>query len=441
MLGPRFLNAIIASLDLTDYKLAYFRPWTIPFDEAKQANATAMIDPPAMTTWEMYRYLLFSVYLPSFLMSICQGSVLLVIPLFALDMGASVGVAALVFSLRGLGNMTADIPAGYAASRLGDKHTMLIGIGVMIASGLLASQAETTFELAISAFCFGVAVATWLLSRLTHISDAVPLHQRGKAVSTMAGLQRFGNLLGPVASGLAADQFGFTWVFIGISIVACLAFGLIVFSVKTNKTSQHAESPSMVTLLPHIVRAHRQVFLTAGLAILCLTVLRAGRSLLIPLWGESLDLSATDIGLIVGVAAAIDMTMFPVAGYLMDNWGRKYAAVSCLALLSIGLFSVPFSTGLWSLVIAAMIAGVGNGLGSGINMTLGADFAPPSERGEFLGVWRLMSDVGAFAGPLFMGYIANLFVLATAFSMTASIGIVGVLIMLFTVKETLVKKT
>ena len=88
-----------------------------------------------------------------------------------------------------------------------------------------------------------------------------------------------------------------------------------------------------------------------------------------------------------------------------------------------------------------MIAGVGNGLGSGINMTLGADFAPPSERGEFLGVWRLMSDVGAFAGPLFMGYMANLFVLATAFSMTASIGIVGVLIMLFTVKETLVKKT
>ena len=84
-----------------------------------------MIEPPAMTTWAMYRSLLFSVYLPAFLMSICQGSVLLVIPLFALDLGASVGVAALVFSLRGLGNMTADIPAGYAASRLGDKYTKI----------------------------------------------------------------------------------------------------------------------------------------------------------------------------------------------------------------------------------------------------------------------------------------------------------------------------
>ena len=62
----------------------------------------------------MYRSLLFSVYLPSFLMSICQGSVLLVIPLFALDLGADVGITALVFSLRGLGNMMFDVPAGYA---------------------------------------------------------------------------------------------------------------------------------------------------------------------------------------------------------------------------------------------------------------------------------------------------------------------------------------
>ncbi len=400
-----------------------------------------MTDLPDMTTWAMHRSLLFSVYLPAFLMSVCQGSVLLIIPLYALDMGASAGVAALVFSIRGLGNMTADIPAGYATSRLGDKHTMLMGISIMIVSGLFASQAETSFDLAIAAFCFGVAVATWLLSRLTHISDAAPVHLRGQAVSTMAGIQRFGSLLGPVASGLAADQFGFNWVFVGISGVACLAFGFIVISVKTNKAVHHAESPSMIKILPHIISVHQRIFLTAGSAVLCLTVLRAGRSLLIPLWGESLGLNITEIGLIVGAAAAIDMILFPFAGYMMDNWGRKYAAVSCLGLLSFGLFSVPFSTNLWTLLIAAMVAGVGNGLGSGINMTLGADFAPPSERGEFLGVWRLMSDIGSFAGPLFMGYTASSLALASAFTATASMGVVGVLILVFTVRETLVKKS
>ena len=71
---------------------------------------------------ELVKKLSLSVYLPSLLMSMCQGSVLLMIPLFALDLGANAGIAALVFSLRGLGNVVLDVPAGYAAARLGTSQ-------------------------------------------------------------------------------------------------------------------------------------------------------------------------------------------------------------------------------------------------------------------------------------------------------------------------------
>lgn len=400
-----------------------------------------MNDQPAMTTWQMYRSLLFSVYLPSFFMSVCQGSILLIIPLFALDLGASAGIAALVFSLRGLGNMCSDVPAGYAAARLGDKYTMLAGVGVMAVTGLLASLANSPIQLAAAAFLFGAAMATWLLARLTHISEAVPAYQRGKAIATMAGLQRFGSLLGPVASGFVADQFGFGYVFAGVAVIATIAFLLVIFSIPENKKSHHDESPSILAMVPHILAAHTRVFATAGVAILLLTVLRAGRQLLIPLWGESIGLDPSDIGLIMGLAAGVDMTMFPVAGYMMDNQGRKYAAVACLGLLSLGIVLIPFTDSFLPLLLAAMLAGTGNGLGSGINMTLGADFAPPRERSEFLGVWRLMGDSGSFAGPMLMGYVANAFMLATAFSVTAGLGVIGILIMTMLVKETLVRET
>lgn len=396
-----------------------------------------MTDNAPMTTWEMYRSLLFSVYLPSFFMSICQGSVLLILPLFALDLGASAGIAAIVFSLRGLGNMTVDVPAGYAAARLGDKYTMLIGVGIMAITGLLASQAENATQLAIAAFFFGGAMSTWLLARLTHISEAVPVRQRGKAISTMAGLQRFGNLLGPVASGFIADQYGFQSVFLVIGTIAAFSFVLVIFSVKANKKGHHDESPSMMRLVPHILGKHRRVFATAGVAVLFLTVLRAGRQLLIPLWGEFLGFDPSDIGLIAGAAAAIDMLMFPLAGYMMDNWGRKYAAGACLGMLSLGILTIPLTGSFLTLMAAAMLAGMGNGLGSGINMTLGADFAPPRERGEFLGVWRLMGDSGSFAGPMFMGYIASTFALASAFTVIAALGFVGLGIIVFLVDETL----
>ena len=41
-----------------------------------------------------------------------------------------------------------------------------------------------------------------------------------------------------------------------------------------------------------------------------------------------------------------------------------------------------------------MLSGLGNGFSTGIFMTLGGDFAPREGRGEFLGVWRLVGDVG-----------------------------------------------
>ena len=394
-----------------------------------------------MTTWEMYRSLLYSVYLPSFFMSICQGSVLLVIPLFALDLGANAGVAALVFSLRGLGNMVLDVPAGYAAARLGDKTTMLIGVSLMAITGGLASQANSPAALAAAAFLFGGAMATWMIARLTHLSEAVPAHQRGKAISTMAGLQRLGNLIGPVITGIIALQFGFEFVFIGISIIAAFTFFMVIFFVPVNKKSHHDDSPNIVKLVPHILRTHLRIFATAGVAVLFLTVLRSGRHLCVPFLRATLGRYASYIGLIMASAAAIDMTMFPVAGYIMDNLGRRYAAISCLTILSLGIFLVPLTTDFSGLALAAMVAGLGNGLGSGINMTLGADFAPPHERGEFLGVWRLMGDSGSFAGPLFMGYIANSFLLATALTVTASLGLIGIFMVTVFVKETLVKRS
>jgi len=53
----------------------------------------------------------------------------------------------------------------------------------------------------------------------------------------------------------------------------------------------------------------------------------------------------------------------------------------------------------------ALIA-CGNGLGSGIVMTLGADAAPVEGRSQFLGAWRLCGDIGNTGGPLLVGALA-----------------------------------
>ena len=85
--------------------------------------------------------------------------------------------------------------------------------------------------------------------------------------------------------------------------------------------------------------------------------------------------------------------------------------------------------------------GIGNGFGSGAMLTLGADLAPEEERGEFLGVWRLIGDVGSTGGPLVVGAVADIFILPVAALVMGVAGLISASILLFKVPETLSKST
>jgi hypothetical protein len=78
---------------------------------------------------------------------------------------------------------------------------------------------------------------------------------------------------------------------------------------------------------------------------------------------------------------------------------------------------------MWFAMFAAVL-GVGNGLSSGILLTLGADVAPQSEPAAFLGSWRTLTDAGGAAAPLIVSAITALSSLALA---TGAMGVLGLL--------------
>jgi MFS family permease len=86
-----------------------------------------------------------------------------------------------------------------------------------------------------------------------------------------------------------------------------------------------------------------------------------------------------------------------------------------------------------------MLAGLGNGFGTGIFMTLGSDFSPKVGRGQFLGVWRLVGDIGGAAGPFVLGSIAQATSLILACSVAGGFAGIGLIILILFVPETLKK--
>ena len=72
-------------------------------------------------------------------------------------------------------------------------------------------------------------------------------------------------------------------------------------------------------------------------------------------------------------------------------------------------------------------------------MTLGADLAPVDSRGEFLGVWRLIGDLGSAGGPLIVGGIAGALALGAAALVISGAGGLAASVFAFLVPETLKK--
>ncbi len=73
-------------------------------------------------------------------------------------------------------------------------------------------------------------------------------------------------------------------------------------------------------------------------------------------------------------------------------------------------------------------------------MTLGADLSPSKGRGEFLGVWRLIGDIGSSGGPNLVGTVADAIALPSAALVLAVAGLISAAVFGFLLPETLVKE-
>eukprot|EP00899_Mesostigma_viride_P018863 jgi/Mesvir1/26979/Mv20692-RA.1 len=191
---------------------------------------------------------------------------------------------------------------------------------------------------------------------------------------------------------------------------------------SSNSGSPSAAGPVDRTSVLSVLRLHWRALLIGGPVATCYMSLRTCRNLLIPLAGfQKAGLRDDQIGYLMGVVFAIDVCLLFPAGWVVDRLGRRFVILTSLIFLSLGFFllwamGASFDTRPWLLVVAAVTIGSGNGMSSGIVMTLGTDFAPPRGQGQghFLGMFRTLGSAGAVAGPVIVGFIAQSYSLRTA---------------------------
>lgn len=378
--------------------------------------------------------LLLSIYIPSFLLAIGQQAIMLLLPLHILQLQGSMGLAAVIVGLRGLGMMLVDIPAGMLTTRFGDRNAMLGALAANLVTVLAFAFVHDFVALMIITVLYGVGSGAWLTARLSYVADACSPAIRGRAIAALAGIRRGGTLIGPALGGFLAQVYGYAAAFMMTGVLVVIAIILIALFAGQGAHHEKDTTPHLDRLLG-VLSSNSGAFMTAGMGALTIMLVRAARQLLIPLFGAAIGINAAAIGLIYSLSMVVDLMMFYPAGMIMDKRGRRHAAIPCVGLLALSLALLPLTGNFIELLLVALLAGLGNGLGTGVVMTIGTDLAPLHRRGEFLGVWRLLSDLGSTGAPLLIGGLTKLCTLAAATFSAAGIGVAGLILFLF-VRET-----
>lgn len=347
------------------------------------------------------RSLIPGVYLPEMVAQVGIGAILPVIASTATRLGADLAVAGLMVSLILVGQILADLPAGALAAKIGDRRAMLVATSLAAVGMTGAALTTSLWLLAVSVLAVGAANAVYGLARQSYLTAIAPPLMRARALSTLGGVARIGVFIGPFLGALVIHNGSVSnayWVGVGTSILATV----ILFAVPDAVAAERIRVKDATVARPllTVLREYTPVFATLGIAVLLVGAVRGARQTVLPLWGEHIGLDASTISLVFGLSAGIDMLLFYPAGKVMDRMGRLWIVIPSMAIMGVSMLLLPLTHSAWTMAAVGVLLGVGNGMGSGVMMTLGADVAPEGERAQFLGAWRVFHDAGNAAGPL-----------------------------------------
>lgn len=372
-----------------------------------------------------FRHIALPAYGPTLVNALGHGAMMPVLALRARELGATVAIAALIVALTSVGMLLGSLPAAAVIARIGERRALVVA-GILDGIAMAAAAATpTVLWLAAAVIASGVMWTVFLIARQGFMIDAVPFRLRARALSLLGGAHRVGLFAGPLIGAGVISFLGIRGVFL-LAAVLSLAAGALALTMP-DLGAEHRLTAKQEGYAPvlSVLWRHRRAMLTIGVAIAVLGSSRAVRTSLLPLWAEHVGISASTTSLIFAVAGAVELLLVYPGGWIMDRYGRTASAVPVAASAALACLVLPLAHGAVAVTLVMILLAAGNGFGSGVVMTMGADTAPVESRAQFLGGMRLGGDLGMASSPLLLAALAVIVPLSGAAVILGLLGAAG----------------
>lgn len=324
-----------------------------------------------------------------------------VMPLYATSLGAGPAEVGLINGAFMLTAGLLSIPAGMLTDRFGRKPPIVIGALAIALSALLIPLCQQPMQMAGVYTLFGVGLAAFAPAMLSLVADVVPAEKFGQAYSWYTTAGYFAMTIGPAAGGFLAESIGMRAVFLlsgGLSVaVTVLTVVTLPKGATRHRSDLHSTLASTFDLLGNR-------FLQACLIATVGSCIGYGVfQTFLPLSAVSHGLNLSQVGIVFAAQALANVICRIPIGIIADRTDRRRIVAVGLLFLALALAALGQATQLTSMVLCAVVVGIGMALIYTAIGALIAEQVPALQRGLAMGMYHSSVFLGMMSGATVMG--------------------------------------
>jgi MFS family permease len=353
-----------------------------------------------------------------FNMSSFRASKVLV-SLFAIELGASQFYIGLIIAVYSVFPALLAVQAGRLSDRLGVRLPMLAG-SLGVSAGLLLPWLNPTLPaLYASAALIGASHMLYNVSAQNLVGMLGGTEARTRNFSNYALAMAMGSFLGPVAAGIAIDHLGHAASYLCVAALPLMPALILMFARgagggRTGKSEE--EQAVLATSLLANPLLRRTLFASA--------VAVTGQDLFqfyMPIYGHSVGLSASAIGVVLGMSAIAAFVVRVGLPALVKRRGAETVFSWALYVSSVAFLLFPLFNGALALAAVAFVLGLGMGCAQPVTLMLIFNRAPQGRSGEALGMRVTINQFMHITVPVVFGSLGSAFGVAPVFITNALI--------------------
>ncbi|KNH15784.1 arabinose ABC transporter permease [Arthrobacter sp. ZBG10] len=358
----------------------------------------------------------------AFLIALGFGLVAPVLPQFATTFDVGATAAAVIVSIFAFMRLVFAPAGGVLIARLGERPVYVGGLLIVAASTAACAFAQDYWQLLVFRGLGGVGSVMFTVASMALVIRLAPPESRGRVSGAYASAFLIGNVAGPIVGGLLAG-FGLRVPFLAYAAALVLAAVVVQTQLSHQRRSADDGGPAIPAMLFSEglrIPAYRSALLSSfanGWATFGV------RMATVPLFAvAALGAGPESAGLALAVFAAGNAAALTFSGRLADSLGRRPMMVAGLLVAGLSTAGIGLTSGLGWFLAASAVAGIGSGLlGPAQQAALADVIGNGRSGGRVLAAYQMTADIGAIAGPVLAGILADKLGYGWAFGITGGI--------------------